>query len=207
MASTVIFVDGEHVRKIFGKANLRVNIPKVVKKILELSKIDENDLLRVYFYTSPPYQSSYPTVDEKERYIAFQRFEAFLKKQDNFEIKLGRTEKRGNDFEQKMVDVLLSIDLVELSAKGNIATAILVAGDSDFIPAVAAAKESGATVSIWYGEENSIHDDLFSLADITNKIDFKKIPGKKLKAVKRNSQLPKIKKTQSKPTKHHKAKS
>ena len=166
MGTTVIFVDGEHVRKIFDKAGFRNDIPKVIKKILTLCNIDDNDLLRVYFYTSPPYQSSNPSYAEKDRYKAFQRFENFLKKQDNFEIKLGRTEKRGDEFEQKMVDVLLSIDLVELSAKGNIDTAILVAGDSDFVPAVKKAKYNGARVILCCSSnKNEYHQNLWNEAD------------------------------------------
>ena len=141
MPSTVIFIDGEHLRKIFDSEGFRCDVPKCVKKMLELARIDEEDLLRVYYYTSPPYQSAKPTFDEKQRYSAFQKFENFLKTQDNFEIKLGRTEKRGNEYEQKMVDVLLSIDLVELSAKSRIGTALLLTGDSDLVPAVRKGKD------------------------------------------------------------------
>ncbi len=166
MARTVIFIDGEHLRKIFDKAGFRNDVPKIVNKILTLSIIKENDLLRVYYYTASPYQSSNPTKDEKQRYQAFQRFESFLRKQDNFEIKLGRTEKRGNEFEQKMVDVLLSIDLVELSAKSNIDTAILVAGDSDLVPAVKKAKFNAVKIILFYpSDKNEYHEELWVAAD------------------------------------------
>ena len=43
-------------------------------------------------------------------------------------------------FKQKMVDVLLSVDLVRLSWSKQIQAAILVAGDSDYVPAVEAAE-------------------------------------------------------------------
>ena len=166
MPSTVIFIDGEHLRKIFDSEGFRCDVPKCVKKILELAKINEEDLLRVYYYTSPPYQSAKPTFDEKQRYAAFQKFEAFLKTQDNFEIKLGRTEKRGNDFEQKMVDVLLSIDLVELSARSRIGTAILVTGDSDLVPAVKKAKDNGVRVILCCsGNKWQYHKNLWNEAD------------------------------------------
>jgi len=37
MGRTVVLVDGEYVRKIFDNEGLRNDIPKVIKKILELS--------------------------------------------------------------------------------------------------------------------------------------------------------------------------
>ena len=47
MGRTVIFYDGEYVRKIFDKAGYRLDVPKSVAKVLNMTNIDENDLLRV----------------------------------------------------------------------------------------------------------------------------------------------------------------
>lgn len=167
MNNTVILIDGEYARKLFIKSGFRLDVPKLVDKILEETKIEESDLLRVYMYTSAPYQAPRPTPDEKQRYKAFQRFKEFLQRQDNFELKLGRTEKRGDDdFEQKMVDVLLSIDLVELSAKSKINTAILVAGDSDFVPAIKKAKDNGVkTILFCSDNRREFHQNLWKEAD------------------------------------------
>lgn len=94
--------------------------------------------------------------------------------QDSFEIRLGRTERRGNEFEQKMVDVLLSIDLVELSAKSKISTAILVAGDSDFVLAVKKAEENGIRVILFCSDRrNEYHQYLWEEADRRIAIDDK----------------------------------
>jgi uncharacterized LabA/DUF88 family protein len=166
MPRTVMFIDGEYLRKIFIKQGCNVHVPKFIQAVLQSCNLTDNDLLRVYFYSSPPYQGSNPTPDEKLRYGNFQKFEEFLKRQDNFEIKLGRTEKRGTGFEQKMVDVLLSIDLVELSAKEKIETAILVAGDSDFVPAVKKAKDNGVRVILFCSsDKNEYHRNLWNEAD------------------------------------------
>ena len=114
MANTVIFIDGEYVKKTFDNAAYRVDVPKVVSKILQLARTEKDNLLRVYYYTSPPYQSSNPSPEEKKRYRAFQKFEAFLKTQDSFEIRLGRTERRGEEMNiintcgRKPTDALLS---------------------------------------------------------------------------------------------------
>jgi uncharacterized LabA/DUF88 family protein len=172
MGRTVVFVDGEYARNIFQKKGYRIDVPKLIKRILELSNIEEDVLLRVYYYTAPPYQSSHPTPSEKGRYRGFQKFLNFLKLQDSFEIKLGRLEKRGESFEQKMVDVLLSIDLVELSAKSKIDTAILIAGDSDFVPAVKKAKDNGVRVILCCSaDKNEYHYHLWDEVDKRIRID------------------------------------
>ncbi|MGL4370059.1 MAG: NYN domain-containing protein, partial [Spirochaetota bacterium] len=59
---------------------------------------------------------------------------------------------------------------------GHIQHVIVVAGDSDFIPAIEATKESGATVTLWYGDTNTIHKDLISVVDMAYQFDPKKLP-------------------------------
>ena len=72
--------------------------------------------------------------------------------------------------------------MVRHSAAGHVQHVIIVAGDSDFIPAIEATKESGATVTIWCGDKNTIHKELIDMADIVHQFDWKKIPRKKKKS-------------------------
>ena len=53
--------------------------------------------------------------------------------------------------------------MVQLTAKQNIHEAVLLAGDSDFIPAVTAAKTEGVVVKLFHGERP--HSDLWREAD------------------------------------------
>jgi hypothetical protein len=99
-----------------------------------------------------------------------------------WQVRLGKLERRWDGqkeyFEQKRVDVLLSCDLVRHAAAGHIQHAILVAGDSDFIPAVSAAKESGVTVSLWHGPGNTVHKDLITLCDEAHELALRSLnPG------------------------------
>ena len=97
MAETVILIDGEYLRKIFmNNGGHRINLPKFIETIRNKLKINENNLLRTYFYTSPPYQGTKPSPEEKIKYQNFQKFLNFLEKQDSLEVRLGRTEKSGN---------------------------------------------------------------------------------------------------------------
>jgi uncharacterized LabA/DUF88 family protein len=111
-----------------------------------------------------PYQSSPPTKEESERYAAMNRFVYSLKKLPRFEVRLGKLERRGTEFVQKRVDVLLSVDLVRMSWGRQIDRAILVTGDSDFVPAVQAAKDAGVLVQLYYFP-GFVHDELLQACD------------------------------------------
>ena len=67
--------------------------------------------------------------------------------------------------EQKRVDIQLVVDMLTLAFSRQIATAILVAGDSDFIPAVCACKDQGVRVVLYHGQRNPAHRDLLACAD------------------------------------------
>jgi uncharacterized LabA/DUF88 family protein len=127
------------------------------------------DLLRCYYYDCAPYLSPEPSEDELKRMEVHRIFVENLLSLGRWAIRLGKLQKRWEGqreyYEQKRVDVLLSVDLVRHAAAGHIQHAVLVAGDSDFVPAVEAAKEHGVTVSLWCGHANTVHRDLISLAD------------------------------------------
>ena len=58
----------------------------------------------------------------------------------------------------------MAVDLVRLSWDKQISKAILVTGDSDFVPAIEAAKDAGVLVQLYYSK-SSIHDELLSVVD------------------------------------------
>lgn len=96
-----------------------------------------------------------------------------LKQLPRFEVRLGKLARRGHDFQQKRVDVLMSVDLVRMSCDHQIQRAIIVTGDSDYVPAILAAKDAGVLVQLYF-HPNSIHDELISTCDerfeITNEL-------------------------------------
>jgi uncharacterized protein (TIGR00288 family) len=73
--------------------------------------------------------------------------------------------------EQKQVDILLAIDLLRLSYRGAISQAILITGDSDFIPAIKIAKDEGVQVLLAHGSKP--HLSLLDEVDQTIAIDWK----------------------------------
>ena len=161
-----IFIDGAYLAFVLRDEfqNARLDFGALSKSMAGESKI-----LRTYYYNRAPYQGTFPNEEERNRYSSFRRFVDALDRQPRYEVRLGRLAFRGNDqsgtpiFEQKQVDILLGVDLVQLAAKRNIQEAVLVAGDNDFIPAVTAAKAEGVLVRLYHGA--SPHRDLLQQCD------------------------------------------
>ena len=169
MGQTAIFVDGGY----FDRVSRDCGSPRIDfgKLATELSKPD--DLLRTYYYHCLPYMSPVPTQEEEERYAGKQRFFSALNRLNRFEVREGKLEYRGTDresnrpiFEQKRVDIYLGVDLVMLATKQRIHRAILVTGDSDFLPAIRAAKNEGVLIHLYHGTgPQQPHRDLWEEAD------------------------------------------
>ena len=123
-----------------------------------------------------------PTEDELKRMQVHESFFHEIESQNRWSMRLGKLQKRWDGkkdvYEQKRVDVLLSVDLVRHAAAGHIQHAVLIAGDSDFIPAVEAAKERGVVVSLWCNSGSSAHKELVALADEVHYFNWSKFPRK-----------------------------
>lgn len=165
MERYAVFVDGGYFKEVlkhFGE-------PRV--SYLKLSEIvaQGEERLRTYYYDCSPFMSQYPTEEERARKSNFDRFKFALEKQPRFQVRLGRLAKRptetGFDFEQKMVDTLLSIDLVKLSVEKSIRRAVLFAGDSDYVPAIEIAKNEGNIVQLYYSPAAGVHQQMLAACD------------------------------------------
>ena len=168
---TALFIDGAYLDYVLRDEfdGVRVDFSALAK-----SMASGTDILRTYYYHCLPYQSRPPTSEESERYAGRRRFFTALERLPRFEVRLGRLELRyGPDgarrFEQKRVDILLGVDMVQLAAKGRIQQVVLLAGDSDFIPAVSVAKSEGVLIRLFHGE--GCHSELWQAADERVKID------------------------------------
>ncbi|MCP4695432.1 MAG: NYN domain-containing protein [Gammaproteobacteria bacterium] len=139
-------------------------------------------LLRAYYYHCLPYQTKSPTTEENKKFSHAQKFFKALSRLDNFTVKTGKLEFRGvseragrreSVFVQKRVDVLLATDLVMHSTKRLISHAVLVTGDSDFIPAIEITKSEGVNVVLFSSERNECraHDELLDMVDVRKAID------------------------------------
>lgn len=138
--STVIFIDAgflEKVSKFLGdKKYLKFNRLTLIKNLTK-----RNNLVcsKIFYYTAPPFQSNNPSKDEKKKKIGYDKFIKKLR-QENIIVREGRCQrlKTGKNFEyhQKAVDILLTIDLMELIHNNPPKKIILISSDSDFVPVI-----------------------------------------------------------------------
>jgi len=166
MARLAIFIDGGYADALAMKefGGIKIDYAKFAAEITRIvgAKTPEPlDLFRAYYYNCLPYQSNPPTPDESFRFANARRFHQALRRLSRFEVREGRLALRGQNangepiFEQKRIDLLLGIDFALLCGKHQIHHAALVAGDSDLLPAVDAAKLEGVTVWLFHGPRHS----------------------------------------------------
>ena len=158
-----IFIDLGYLNAITKNlSNLKINFEKFIKCFIDESK---EELYRTYFYYCPPFQSSPPTPEERLMQSNLDRFVKRLKSLPRVEVRMGKlTKTRKGEFIQKRVDTYFAIDLVKLSIKNSIKKAVLIAGDSDFVPPIIEAKENDVIVKlVYYG--NNVPSELLEVCD------------------------------------------
>jgi len=161
MRRIAVFIDGAYLDAIANQEQQR----RADLSILSERVAGGIEILRTYYYDAPPYQSDPPTADEIERTAAKDKRFARLEQLPNFTVRRGACVKRGGTYIQKMVDVLLVCDLLQLSFKKLITHAALVTGDSDFVPAIRIAKDEGVQIWLYHGRSLRRGSDLWQIAD------------------------------------------
>ena len=172
MGRIAIFIDAAYLQFTLKEEfnSSRIDMQKLVTRMAE-----NREILRSYYYDCEPYQSNPPTEQEKLRFSKAQRFHYALDKIPRFQVRLGKLAFRGLDangnpiFQQKRVDIQMGVDLVLLAAKNQISDAAILAGDSDFLPAIDAAKPEGVVIHLFHGEHP--HNDLVIRSDERTRID------------------------------------
>lgn len=169
MKRAAVFVDGAYLDYCLRDDFKCIQIDYGV---LSWRLVEGMDLLRTYYYHCLPWVSpSSPTQEDQERRIRKEGFFLALSAIPRFDVKLGKLEFRGQGqdkkplFDQKRVDTALAVDLALLAAKGRITNAVLIAADSDLLPAVYAAKREGVSVTLVHGRQHQPHQDLWKEAD------------------------------------------
>lgn len=173
MGKIAIFIDGAYLSKVLQES---FGSPQIDFSKLSSFLANGDQILRTYYYNCMPYKSLSPSQGEINRYNNMQRFVTALEKLDHYTVRFGKLEFRGRDshgnpiFQQKRVDILLGCDLVLLAAKQRIEKAILITGDSDFIPAIEVAKNEGVEIELVYGAAHSPHNSLKSIAEVRKEL-------------------------------------
>lgn len=171
---TYLFIDGEYLRRIYGDAMRSIFLCGVPDEDIDYSEFKRvARAKRVFFYDCID--------DEKQQNESEPEFqkrvrtqEAFFKKLGElkgFHIRQGSLKGTGKKRRQKEIDVLLATDMLTHGYDGNMATAVLLAGDLDFRPAVENLVRRGVFVEVWY-ELKSASAELPGAADYGMKLNF-----------------------------------
>lgn len=119
--------------------------------------------------------SSNPTPEEKNKKSDFDKFVYSLQMSPRLQVRLGKLGRRDNicekcgnikvEYKQKRVDNLLTVDMTRAVWKEKIFKAILVTGDSDFVPAVEEANRAQVLTHVFYLNVGNIkiHDELYRI--------------------------------------------
>ncbi len=134
----------------------------------EKDKDHEKDLLnlyRIFFYTAKPLDSH-----SKKKDIL--NFLLTLERLNHTALRLGKLVKRGNVEVQKQVDMLLGIDMLEISLKHFVEKVVLIGYDSDMSPALKLARTNGIQTEIILFEdlEQKIESSLTKHCDFIKKV-------------------------------------
>lgn len=138
--------------------------------------VDKRRLVRIYYYNVEVGQR-----EEPERYKDQRVFLDSVEAMPYTELRLGRLVYTSGwpntpPFE-KGVDVMLATDMLTHCFKNNYNTAILVAGDSDFVGALQAIKDYGKHIEVaLFGEERT-SVPLRKVADVVHVIDGNMLRG------------------------------
>ncbi|MEK6935244.1 MAG: NYN domain-containing protein [Nanoarchaeota archaeon] len=163
-----IFIDRGYLSKILKDKfdNLNVDYIKFCELICSELKLDR---LRTYVYTCLPIirNNNFEDIKRKTNVL---RFLNKLRRLPRFEVKLGKLQFIGNQFKEKMIDVLMSLDIATMSYENQIQHAVIIAGDSDFIPAIKKAKDYGVITHLYY-HPSSVHNELLDEVDEIHEIN------------------------------------
>ena len=168
MSRAAVFIDGAYIEFLIREefAEMRVDFARLSQRLAA-----NKELLRTYYYHCLPYQGANPTEEEAKRYTNKLRFFRTLDRLPRFEVRLGEIVYRGvredgrENFVQKRVDMMLGVDLVRLATSGQITDVVLVASDSNLVPAVSAAKDCGVLATLYHGRKAGANEDLWTLCD------------------------------------------
>ncbi len=147
----MVFIDGSNLyhslKALYHRTD--IDIGKFCNKLLEKRR-----LVRIYYYNA-----RVGIKEEPERYRDQAKFFNSVSAIPYLELRLGHLVY--NNWPsvpplEKGVDIQLATDMITHSYKNNYDTAILVAGDNDFVGALQAVKDNGKHVEIaLFGKESS----------------------------------------------------
>ncbi len=158
---SAIFIDGGYLRtKIKDFGNFHLDFLKLSEKIAESIRTQR---LRTYYYDCLPIRIK---GDSKSEYFyeAKKKFCHKINLLPRFEVKYGELQLINGVYKQKKIDVLISLDIADKCFEKQIQHAVIIAGDSDFVPAIKKAKDYGVIVHL-FAHKDSVNKEMLEEID------------------------------------------
>lgn len=165
---SAVFIDGAYLEFVLNKQynQAPIDFERFVRAITPRG----SELLRAYYYHSLPYVDD--GVEDKiwNLYEGRKRFFHALNMKNGITVRQGKVTRRYDQsgepyYEQKLVDILLVIDLANFAVKHLIDHAVIVSGDSNFVPAVSMAQDEGVKVTVWHSPTEPQSNALLVVSD------------------------------------------
>jgi len=155
MEEILVFVDNGFFKLVKDSFEKKTGKRKrLLQTFRNICKKENLNLGHLFFYYSPPYQSENPSERENKLKKDYDLIKKMISKKKWATFREGRCPRLKVDgkyiYNQKGVDILLVIDLMRFDKKfPNVKKIILVACDSDFVPAIEQLKSEGAEVILY----------------------------------------------------------
>jgi len=156
-----LFTDGGYLNKVIERFDKpKIDYLKLSDNIFKLLKLRR---LRTYYYNCLPFvrKDNFEDVKRKDK---TQKFFDKLNRLSRFEVKLGELQMIKGIYKQKRIDVLMSLDIVDMCFDNQINNAVLIAGDEDFIPAIQKAKSCGKIIHL-FCYRDAVNEKLLDAVD------------------------------------------
>ena len=155
MENTLVFVDNgffKLVKNNFEKSSSRRK--KLLQTFRSIVKKENLNLEHLFFYHAPPYQSKDLTDKENKLKRDYDLIKKMISRKKWATFREGRCQRLKIDgnykYSQKGVDILLVIDLMRFDISfPNIKKIILIACDSDFVPAIKQLRKENIEVILY----------------------------------------------------------
>lgn len=195
-----LFIDGAYLREVV-RSICEKYYSEGVDYQLDYSKLAAG-FRKTFYYDCLPGRNQ-GEADEEYRQRILPQTELFnaLKKISGFHVYEGvvKGEKRGR---QKMVDIMIAVDMLNHTIRGNMAQVSFVGGDLDFKPLIDALVQNGMFVTLLY-EKETTSDELICSSDSSSPITIQTLHGWASPKFQRENTLPRSVSTTSDETKNY----
>lgn len=188
MENNYLFIDGACLRetlKGYSESYFEGNEIK-----FDFSRLSR-EYKKVFYYDSPP-AKKYEETEEQyaDRIKPVEEFFIKLNLLDGYHVYEGISRKRRRGIEQKKVDIMIAVDMLNHAFRKNMSQATLLTSDLDFKPLIDALVDNGMYINLWYPVNNT-NKELIQAADSSRKFDLPTIYEYTLQEFKRSNSIPK----------------